>query len=41
MLVGIKDYLIITNPKDLDNFKRLLSNSNELGINIKLQRKKP
>ena len=40
MLAGIKDYLIITNPKDLDNFKRLLSNSNELGINIKFATQK-
>ncbi len=34
MLAGIKDILIITAPEDNENFKRLLSNGNEWGINI-------
>ncbi len=34
MLVGIKDILIITTPEDNDNFKRLLGNGNQWGINI-------
>lgn len=34
MLGGIKDFLIITTPQDLNNFKRLLSDGKKLGINI-------
>ena len=34
MLAGIKDFLIITTPEDLNSFKRLLSNGRILGINI-------
>ena len=32
MLAGIKDILIITNPKDIDNFKRVLGDGSQLGI---------
>ena len=32
MLAGIKDILIITNPKDTDNFKRVLGDGSQLGI---------
>ena len=34
MLAGIKEYLIITTPIDLINFKRLFSNSSNWGISI-------
>lgn len=34
MLAGIKDILIISTPDDIDGFKRLLDDGNELGINI-------
>ena len=34
MLTGIKDILVITTPKDQINYKRLLGNGNEFGINI-------
>ncbi len=34
MLTGIKDILIISTPEDIDGFKRLLANGDELGINI-------
>ena len=35
MQAGIKDILIITNPHDIDSFKRLLDNGSQWGINIK------
>jgi len=34
MLAGIRDILIITTPEDNENFKRLLGNGNQWGINI-------
>ena len=34
MLAGIRDILIITTPRDQDNFKRLLNNGNQFGINL-------
>ena len=34
MLAGIKDILIISTPYDLPNFKRLLGNGREFGINL-------
>ncbi|WP_424411585.1 glucose-1-phosphate thymidylyltransferase RfbA [Pasteurella sp. PK-2025] len=34
MLAGIKDILIITTPEDNDNFKRLLHDGRDFGINI-------
>lgn len=34
MLAGIKDILIISTPTDLPNFKRLLGNGNQFGINL-------
>ena len=34
MLAGIKDILIISTPKDLPNFKRLLSDGSHLGMNF-------
>ena len=34
MLAGIRDILIISTPRDVPMFKELLSNGNELGINI-------
>ena len=41
MLAKIKDILIITSPSDLEDFKKLLGNGNDLGINIcyKIQKK--
>jgi glucose-1-phosphate thymidylyltransferase len=35
MLAGIKDILIITSPKDNENFKELLGNGSQFGITIK------
>ena len=35
MLAGIKDILIITTPHDNENFKELLGNGSQFGINIK------
>ncbi len=32
MLAGIKDILIISNPKDLDNFKKLLGDGSNFGV---------
>ena len=34
MLAGIKDILIISNPKDLDNFKKLLGDGSNFGVNF-------
>ena len=34
MLAGIKDILLICNPKDLDSFQNILLNGNQWGINI-------
>lgn len=34
MLAGIKDILIISNPKDVDNFKKLLGDGSNFGIKI-------
>jgi len=34
MLAGIRDILIITTPKDLDNFKELLGDGSRLGLNL-------
>ena len=34
MLAGVKDILIITTPEDLENFKKLLGNGNNFGINL-------
>ena len=34
MLAGIKDVLIISTPQDLPNFKRLLSDGSQLGMNF-------
>lgn len=34
MLAGIRDILIISTPADLPNFKALLGNGNEMGINL-------
>ena len=38
MLAGIKDVLIISTPQDLPNFKRLLSNGSQLGMNFSYQK---
>ena len=35
MLSGIKDFLIIVNPKDLNNFQSLLGNGKQFGIEIR------
>jgi glucose-1-phosphate thymidylyltransferase len=37
MLVGIKEVLIITTPKDNDRFKQLLGDGSRLGIKIKFE----
>lgn len=34
MLAGIKDILIISNPDDVDNFKKLLGDGSQIGISI-------
>lgn len=34
MLAGIKDILVISTPTDLPNFKRLLGNGSQFGINL-------
>jgi glucose-1-phosphate thymidylyltransferase len=34
MLAGIKDIMIISNPKDVDNFKKLLGSGSQLGVNF-------
>lgn len=37
MLAGIKDILIITNETDYDNFKKLLGDGSQYGINLKYE----
>ncbi len=34
MLAGIKDILIITTPQDIENFKKLLGDGSQFGINF-------
>jgi len=34
MLAGIKDVLIISNPENIDDFKKLLNDGSDYGINI-------
>ena len=34
MLAGVREILIITTPEDLENFKKLLGDGNNLGINL-------
>ena len=34
MLAGIREILIITTPNDLENFRNLLGNGNEFGLNL-------
>jgi glucose-1-phosphate thymidylyltransferase len=42
MLAGIKDILIITNPYEYKNFKRILGNGSNFGIKIQyIEQKKP
>jgi len=42
MLAKIKDILIITNPNEVDNFKKIIGNGSNFGIKIKyLVQKKP
>ena len=38
MLAGIKDVLIISTPQDLANFKRLLSNGSQFGMNFSYEK---
>ena len=40
MLAGIKDVLIISTPQDLPNFKRLLSDGSQLGMNFSYEKQK-
>jgi len=40
MLAGIKDVLIISTPQDLPNFKRLLSDGSQLGMNFSYEEQK-
>ena len=40
MLAGIKDVLIISTPQDLSNFKRLLSDGSQLGMNFSYEEQK-
>ena len=42
MLAGVRDILIISTPQDLPNFKRLLSDGSQLGMNFSYkEQKKP
>lgn len=40
MLSGIKDILIISNPENLPNFKKLFKKGNDLGLNIMYEEQK-
>jgi len=40
MLAGIKDILIISNPDNLQNFKKLFNNGNDLGLKIAYKEQK-
>ena len=40
MLAGIKDILIISTPQDLPNFKRLLRDGSQLGMNFSYEEQK-
>lgn len=37
MLAGIREFLVITTPQDLNRFKSLLGNGEEMGVNIKYE----
>ena len=38
MLAGIRDVLIISTPQDLPNFKRLLSDGSQIGMNFSYEK---
>jgi glucose-1-phosphate thymidylyltransferase len=40
MLSGIKDILIISNPDNLPNFKKLFNDGSDLGLTITIKNKK-